>query len=81
MIGFVVIDLCLICKWFSLPPKGGWGFMMCPPCLESQGVSLIPLFYISCFVLPSPVALSVYPFLLLAHSPDFFFSKPPFSER
>ena len=27
------------------------------------------------------VLLLLYPFLLLAHSPDFFFPKPPFSER
>ena len=45
------------------PPKGGWGFLMSPPCLESQAVSLIPLFYISSLVLlPSPVALSVLSF-------------------
>ena len=33
---------------FSLevPPKGGWGCLMSPPCLESQGCHLIPLCYL-----------------------------------
>ena len=54
---------------------------MSPPCLESQGCQvLIPLFYnvypllVFCLVL-------LHPFLLLAHSPDLLFPKPPFSER
>ena len=41
----------------------------------TQSVSLIPQIS-SLALLPSPVAL-----LLLAHSPDFFFPKLPFSER
>ena len=47
----------------SAPPKGGRGFLMSPPCLDLRAASLIPLFYISSFVLlPSPVALSVLSF-------------------
>ena len=45
-----------------------------------RAFSLIPLVYISSFVLlPSRVALSVLSFSasVLAHSPDFFFPKPP----
>ena len=48
--------------------------MMSPPLSGTSGLScsLIPLFYISSLVLlPSFVSLS-YPFLVLAHSPDFF---------
>ena len=30
----------------QLPPKGGWGCLMSPPCLESQGCHLIPLCYL-----------------------------------
>ena len=34
----------------SEAPKGGWGCLMSPPCLESQGCHLIPLYYLfSCF--------------------------------
>ena len=53
------------------PPKGGWGCLMSPPYLESQGCHLILHFAISSLVLlPSPVTLSVlsfsacWPFLL-----------------
>ena len=31
---------------FNDPPKGGRGCLMSPPCLESQGCHLIPLFYL-----------------------------------
>ena len=40
-------------------------------------LSISPLFF--CLVLS--LFLSLYPFLLLAYSPDLFFPKPPFSER
>ena len=65
------------------PPKGGRIFLMSPPVWKLRAVSLSPLFYISSFVLlPSVLLLFLsYPFLLLAHSSDFFFPKPPFSKR
>ena len=45
------------------PPKVGQRCVMSPSCLESQGCHLIPLFYfLSCFFLPSPRALSVLSF-------------------
>ena len=57
-------------------------FWCLPPVWNLRAFSLISLFYISSFnLLPCPVALSVFPFLLLAHSPDLFSPKPPFSER
>ena len=63
----------------SVPPKGGRGFMMSPS-WNLRAFSLIPRFYISllffCLVLLLPLS---YP--LLVHSSDFFFPKPPFSER
>ena len=31
------------------PPKGGWGYLMSPTCLESQGCYLIPLSYFHSF--------------------------------
>ena len=43
--------------------NGGWGCLMSPSCLESQGHHLIPLSYLlSCFFLASPLALSVLSF-------------------
>ena len=59
---------------WSQPPKGGWGCLLSLSCLESQGCHLIPLSYLlSCFFLPSPLALSVLSFfLLMVHSPDVF---------
>ncbi|WP_419614080.1 hypothetical protein, partial [Thiolapillus sp.] len=30
----------------AVPPKGGRGCLMSPPCLESQGCHLIPLCYL-----------------------------------
>ena len=43
------------------PPKGGRGYLMSPPCLESQGCHLIPL----CYLLSCSSALSCYPFCLI----------------
>ena len=44
-------------------PKGGRGCLMSRSCLESQGCHLIPLSYLlSCFFLPSLLALSVLSF-------------------
>ena len=41
-------------------PKGGQGFLMSSPCLESQGCQFDPTFlYSSPVLLPSPLALSV----------------------
>ena len=35
---------------FLWPPEGGQGCLISPPCLESQGCHLIPLYYLfSCF--------------------------------
>ena len=35
-----------LCKSITrLPPKGGQGCLMSPPCLKSQGCHLIPLYY------------------------------------
>ena len=39
----LVFSCCCVCAW-SL--KGGWGCVMSPPCLESQGCHLIPLCYL-----------------------------------
>ena len=53
-----------------LPPKGGRGCLMSPPCLESQGCHLIPLCYLLSCSSACPVTLSVlsfsacWPFLL-----------------
>ena len=59
------------------------GFLMSPPCMESQGCQFDPtfLYLLSCSL---PIVLSLflsYPLQLLSHSPDLFFPKPPFSER
>ena len=53
-----------------------------PPVWNLRALSFIPLFYVSpllffCLVLS---LFLCYPFLLLAHSPDLFFPKSPFSE-
>ena len=61
------------------PLKGGRVFLMSPPCLESQGCQIDPTFSISpllFFFLVLSFFLC-YPFLVLAHSPDLFFPKPP----
>ena len=42
------------CVLFLFPPKGGRGCLMSPPCLESQGYELIPLFYLIFGCLMSP---------------------------
>ena len=62
------------------PPSGIYD--VSPPVWNLRAVSLISLFYISpllffCLVLLLFVS---NPFLLLAHSLDFFFLKSPFSE-
>ena len=57
----------------SVPPKGGREFMS-----RISGISVWSVYIL--FFLPSPVAYSVLS-MLLAHSPDFFFPNPPFSER
>ena len=54
--------------------------LMSPPCLKSQGCQLIPLYPVFFFCHVLSLFLS-YPFLCLAHSPDLFFPKSPFSER
>ena len=66
--------------------QGGRGFLMpppLPPVWNIRAFSLIPLFYTSSFSFFCLVLLLFlsYPFLLRAHSPDFFSPKPPFSER
>ena len=48
-----------------------------PPVWNLRAVSFIPLFYISLLFF----CLVVLLFLLLAHYPDLFPPKPPFSER
>ena len=54
-------------------------FWCLPPVWNLGAASLIPLYLV---LLPNPAAISVLnPFLLLAHSLDLFFPKPPFSER
>ena len=54
-----------------LTPEGRPGCLMSPPCLESQGCHLIPLFYpLSCSYLPLLLFLSCPFFLLMSHSPD-----------
>ena len=45
------VSVCMIaCSWrkmaYSWPPKGGQGCLMSPPCLESWGCHLIPLYYL-----------------------------------
>ena len=66
-----------------LPLKGGRGFLMSPPLSGISGRSIWSYFSISPLLLFCLVLLLFlsYPFLLLAYSPDFFFPKPPFSER
>ena len=57
--------------FIPIPLKGGRGCLMFPSCLDSQGCHLIPLSYLlSCFFLPSPLALSVL---------SFFSANGPFS--
>ena len=48
---------------FLFPPKGGCGFLMSPPCLESQGLSVwshLSIIISSFVLLLSPVAFSVF---------------------
>ena len=63
VISFIVSTLLIVflSSLFPLaPPKGGWCFLMSPPCLESRGFQFDPTFYISSFVLlHSPLAVSV----------------------
>ena len=63
------------------PPKGGRGDFWClPPVWNLRVVSVWSLAYISpllCFCLVLLLFLSCL-FLLLSHSPDLFFPKPPF---
>ena len=66
------------------PSKGGLGISDVSPLSGISGLScsLIPFFYISSLVFCIFLLLFLsYLFLLLAHSPDLFFPKPPFSER
>ena len=61
-------------------PKGGRGFLMSPPVRNLRAVSLIPLFYNYVLSCSSALVLLLFlscPFLLLVHSPDLFFPKPP----
>ena len=45
----------------TFPLEGGWGFLMSPSCLESQGcLSLIPLFYIFCPILLTSFSLNLH---------------------
>ena len=46
-----------------------------PPCLESQGCHLIPLYCLLLVLLPTPIALSFLFFCQLAHFPEFFSRK------
>ena len=74
----------LLCCGTLLLPRGSQGIFWClPPIWNLRALSLIPLFNISSFVLFCLVLLlfQSYFFLLLVHSPDFFFPKPPFSKR
>ena len=58
--------------------KEAGGFPMFPPCLESQfDPTFVYLLSFFCLVL---LLFLSYPFLLLVHSPDLFFPKPPFTE-
>ena len=71
---------CPLCLPFCLltAPKGGWGCLMSLSCLESQGCHFIPLSYLlSCFFLPSPLALDLCLafFLLMVPSSDCFSRK------
>ena len=53
----VVVGCELLRMWYELfsmhtsdAPKGGQGCLISPPCLESQGCHLVPLYYfLSCF--------------------------------
>ena len=65
------------------PQKGGWGYLMSPTCLESQGCYLIPLSYFHSFpflgvffifLVPSLVTLSLVIFLLPENA-QIFLSK------
>ena len=65
-----------------LPRREAGGFLMYPPCLESQGYQFDPTFmYLLLFFCLVLLLFLSDRFLLLTHSPDFFFRKPPFSER
>ena len=46
---FVVVKLDFLAAKLppiSQSPKGGWGYLMSPPCLESQSSHLIPFYYL-----------------------------------
>ena len=65
-----------------LPPEGRPGIYDVSPLSGISGLSVWSHFSISPLLFFCLVSFSVlsYPFLLLAHSPDFL-SEPPFSER
>ena len=52
-----------------------------PAVWNLRAFSLIPLFYISLVLLPSPIAFSVTLFLLLTHSSSLYFPKSYLFER
>ena len=57
----------------SIPPKGGCGCLMSPPCLESQGCHLIPLCYLlSCVSASSCYSVCLIFFCLPVHSSELF---------
>ena len=62
-----------------IPPKGGWGCLMSPSCLESQGCHLIPLSYLLACFFSAKVSCSfcLVIFLLMVHFPDFFPETSP----
>ena len=59
--GTVYLALLNMVTLFPSPPKGSRGCLMSPPCLESQGCHLIPLYYL----LSCSSAKSCYPFCLI----------------
>ena len=76
---FVLMDASLI---NLTPPKGRLGISDVSPLSGISRLSVWSHFSISSllFFLVLLLFLS-YPFLLWTHSPDFFFPKPPFSEK
>ena len=72
----------MCCCCCCCPPKGGRGISDVSPLSRVSGLSVwsnfsIPPLLFFCLVL---LLFLSDPFLLLGHSPDFFFPKPPFSE-
>ena len=70
------VHLIYFCIWCCVskcwPWKGGWRCLMSPPCLESQGCHLIPLFYLVFVFLPSSRTLSVLSFFVCLILPFHF---------